>query len=66
MSGKVVNLRRARKARARDEARRRGDENAARHGADMASRAVTRFEAEALKRRLDGAKRDDAENDDAG
>lgn len=59
MSGEVVNLRLARKRRARDERRKQGDAAAARHGAGKAEKAVARFERERLDATLDGARRDD-------
>ena len=54
----ILNLRQARKRKARDAARREGDANAARHGRPKADRtrdaAVTALET----RRLDGHRRD--------
>lgn len=50
---KVVNLRQARKAAARDKARREGDENAVLHGQTAAQRALLRAQAEKLARALD-------------
>ena len=53
-----VNLNRARKARARDEARRRADANALRHGRTKAEREARAAEAERAARRHDGHRRD--------
>jgi hypothetical protein len=51
---KVVNLRRARKARARAEARTEADANAARHGRSTAARRAAAREAETATRRHEG------------
>lgn len=59
MSGAVVNLRRARKRRARDEARAEGDAAAARHGESKAARRLRDVEADKLRRTVDGARRGD-------
>ena len=59
MTGKVVNLSRARKARARDEKRRQADENAARFGRTKAERAADRAEADKAARHLDQHRRED-------
>jgi hypothetical protein len=58
MSGKIVNLRTARKQAARAEARREAAANAARHGEDKAARRLTEVRAEKAKRDLDGHRRD--------
>lgn len=50
---KLVNLRQARKAAAREAERRKGDENAARHGQSKAERALAAAQAEKLARALD-------------
>ncbi|PRY94994.1 uncharacterized protein DUF4169 [Hasllibacter halocynthiae] len=55
---KPMNLNRARKARARAEAKRQADENAARFGRTKAEREGDRREAERARRDLDGAKRE--------
>ena len=52
-SGKIVNLRLARKAAARDARRRAGDENAARFGLTRAERAAQADAAAREDRRLD-------------
>ncbi len=57
MSGKIVNLGRARKFRARAERRAKADENAARHGRSKAEREAEAARAEARKRHLDGHRR---------
>lgn len=54
----IINLRRARKARARDRAKEQADANAARSGVGKAERALTRAEKSALDRTLDGARRE--------
>lgn len=59
MTGKVVNLRQARKARSRAEDRARGDENAARHGRSKAEKERDAAEAAKAARHLDGHKRDE-------
>jgi hypothetical protein len=57
----IVNLNRARKARAKAEDAARAAANRAKHGRSAAEKAADRA-AEAQRRRLlDGAKRDDAE-----
>jgi len=58
VSGKVVNLSRARKARARDDKRRQADANAAKHGRSKAERQAGQEQAERAKRHLDGHERD--------
>ena len=55
--GEIVNLRRARKARARDAAAQRAAENRARHGASKAEREVEAKRQTLANARLDGAKR---------
>ena len=58
MSGDVVNLRRARKARDRAAAKAEADARAARHGASRVERLKAEAEAAALRRTLDGARRE--------
>lgn len=58
---KIVNLRQVRKRKARDDARKAGDANAAAHGRSKAERAETDARRELEERRLDGAKRDDTD-----
>ncbi len=65
MTQAPINLRRARKARERAEARRRGDANAALHGLSAAQRRAAGAEAQAQARKLDGARRE-AGCEDAG
>lgn len=57
--GKVVNLRQARKAAAREAARQKGDENAARHGRSKAQKWLEETEAASQINRLEQHKRDD-------
>jgi len=61
MSGKVVNLRRARKQKARASARTEADANAARHGETKGVRSLRGAQSELEARRLDGHRRDDAD-----
>lgn len=58
MTGKVVNLRAVRKAKARDASRQQADENAARHGRTKAQRAEEKAAAARALRHLDDHKRD--------
>jgi hypothetical protein len=60
MTGKVVNLTRARKSRARDEKRQKADANAAKFGRSKAERAAEAKDAEKAARHLDQHKREDA------
>ena len=62
----IVNLRRARKAKARDDARRAGDENAAKHGRSGGEKARDAAERAAEIRRLDGHRREREGDGDAG
>ena len=59
MTGKVVNLTRARKARARDDKRRKADENAARFGRTRAEREAEAQAADKATRHLDQHRRED-------
>lgn len=54
----VVNLRAARKARDKLDARAKGDENAVKFGRSKAEKALDKARAEKLARGLDGAKRE--------
>ena len=54
----IVNLNRARKAKTKAEARVLAAENRARHGQTGAEKKRSEAEAEALRLRLDGARRD--------
>ena len=54
----IVNLRAARKAKARDEARAQADENAAKHGRTKGQKAREAADAARAKAELDGKKRD--------
>ena len=58
MTGKVVNLRQARKRKVRDEARAQADQNAARHGEAKGARDLRAAREELEARRLDGHRRD--------
>ncbi|MEQ1498482.1 MAG: DUF4169 family protein [Novosphingobium sp.] len=52
----IVNLRRARKAKARTQAAKTADTNRARHGLTKAERVRAKAEAERTERALDGLK----------
>ncbi|TVQ57095.1 MAG: DUF4169 family protein [Rhodobacteraceae bacterium] len=66
MTGSVINLRLARKRRARDAARRAADLNAAKHGESGDLRKAREAETALRTRTLDGARRDPpGEPDDA-
>ncbi|MDB5719998.1 MAG: hypothetical protein JWP15_616 [Alphaproteobacteria bacterium] len=54
----AINLRRARKAKARADAARKATENRAAHGRTKAEKLLTGTEAERQKSILDGARRD--------
>ena len=54
----IVNLRRARKARARDAARAEAATNRVAHGLTLAEKRAAKAEAERLRATLDGAKRE--------
>ena len=60
---KVINLRQARKSRARAAGRRQGDENAARFGRTRAQAAAEREERDRDHRILDGHRIDEADQD---
>lgn len=66
MSAGIVNLRRARKSRARAAKARQGDENAARHGQTRAERSLAKAEADKLARALEAHRREapDGNRDD--
>lgn len=57
--GTVVNLRQARKRRAREQARAAADENAARHGRPKAAIDLEAARRDRAERLLDGHKRDE-------
>lgn len=59
----IINLRMARKARQRDAAQADAAANRARHGQTSGERARAAQEAERLARRVDGAKRDQIQQD---
>lgn len=56
--GNLINLRGARKAKARDEKFRTADENAARHGRTKAAKAAEKAASDKAARHLDAHKRD--------
>lgn len=57
---KIVNLRQARKQRARDQQRAQGDANAAKYGETRAARAARDAESERVDRSHAAHRRDDA------
>ena len=59
MVDKPINLNRARKARARDAAKRRADENAVRHGRTKAERDLAAARKALAEQRLAGHSQDD-------
>ena len=61
MNGKVINLRRTRKQKARDKSRAEADASAARHGEAKPVRALREARAALEARRLDGHRREDAD-----
>ena len=62
MPGKPVNLRHARKHKARAEARTEADANAARHGEARPVRSLREAREDLEARRLEGHRRDDADD----
>ena len=58
MSGDIINLNKARKERARSEAKARAATNRAAFGRTKGQKDAARIETERQKRDLDGAKRD--------
>ena len=54
----LINLRAARKAKDREKARAKGDENAVKFGRTKAEKELERARAEKARRDLDGAKRE--------
>ena len=61
MTGKPVNLRRARKQKVREEARTQADANAARHGEAKPVRSLREAREELEARRLEGHRREDTD-----
>jgi len=59
VSADVINLRRARKNKTRDEAEKQAEQNRAKFGRGKVEKVLTKFESEKLKSSLDGKKRDD-------
>lgn len=60
MSADLINLNRARKAKARRDAEAKAEENRAKFGRTKAEKLLEKSEAERAARRLDGHRRDDA------
>lgn len=65
MTAEIVNLRRARKHRARAADKADATARAVRHGAGKAERALAQAEADRLRRTLDGARVGAQDHDDA-
>jgi hypothetical protein len=63
MTAEIVNLRRARKAKARKQAKARADENRARFGRSKAERDAERRAKSLAERRLDSHRRDGGEDE---
>lgn len=63
MTGKLVSLSKARKARARDDRKRRADANAAKFGRSKAERVAETARTDAETRRLDDHRRDETGRD---
>jgi len=61
MTGKVINLRHAKKQKARSAARAEADANAARHGEAKPVRSLREAQAELEARRLEGHRREDVD-----
>jgi hypothetical protein len=61
MAAEIVNLRLGRKRKARAEARTKADANAARHGQTKAERTLRAARQDLEARRLDGHRREDAD-----
>ncbi len=61
MAAKIVNLRLGRKRKAQAQARAKADANAARHGQTRAERTLRAAREELEARRLDGHRREDAD-----
>ncbi len=61
MAAEIANLRLGRKRKARAEARARADASAARHGQTKAERTLRAARQELEARRLDGHRREDAD-----
>lgn len=60
----ILNLRLARKRKAREDAARKADENRILHGRTGAERREAKLRAHAEQRRLDGHRRDAGDEDD--
>ena len=56
MMAEIINLRLARKKKARDDKQRQAEQNRALHGATRAEKAARKAEAERAARQLDGAR----------
>lgn len=58
MTGKIVNLRQARKRKAREDAAREADANAAQHGLTKEQKSLAKARADKQRRDLDGHERE--------
>ena len=66
MTGRVINLRAARKTAAREAARKQGDENAVKFGRSKIQKAVESAIAHRVTRHLDGHRLDRTQSDQTG
>ena len=64
MSGEIVNLNKARKAKAKADGKMRAAENRTKHGQTTAERARTLLTKLQAQRKLDGARRDGNDGDE--
>lgn len=64
MNARIINLRTARKRKAREDAKAEADQNAVRHGRTRAEREATEAESTRIQRLHDGHRREDADGDD--
>jgi hypothetical protein len=58
VSADLINLRRARKSKARDEAEKQAEQNRAKFGRSKVEKNISEFETSKLKNELDGKKRE--------
>lgn len=63
MTAEIINLRQARKAKARGEKEKRAAENRAKFGRPKVERVATEVDAERNRRTVDGARRDEPDED---
>ena len=58
MTAELINLRRARKNKTRDEAEKQAEQNRAKFGRNKSEKITSKFETSKLKNELDGKKRE--------